>query len=129
VDPFVDQLKALCAAHSTRSKWVFVPTHAIGRTIGERLALEGTDWANLRFVTPFDLALEIAVPFLVERGIDPLREEIGPSLIMRLLSDLEPDTPSYFRGLGSHPEMAAALWSSIRELRLSGLSASALPSQ
>jgi hypothetical protein len=73
------------------------------------------------------VALEVAAPFLVERGIDPLGEEIGPSLIMRLLADLPPGTPSHFRGLGSHPEMAAALWSSIRELRLSGLNASALP--
>ena len=39
MDPFVDQLKGLCAAHPTRAKWVFVPTHAIGRTLGERIAL------------------------------------------------------------------------------------------
>ncbi|NQW03829.1 MAG: hypothetical protein HQ485_07355 [Acidobacteria bacterium] len=41
-DPFVAHLKRLCAAHPTRSKWVFVPTHGIGRTIGDRLVLEGT---------------------------------------------------------------------------------------
>ncbi len=52
MDPFVEQLKHLCAAHPTRSKWVFVPTHALGRTLGDRLVLEGTNWANLRFVTP-----------------------------------------------------------------------------
>jgi len=37
MDPFVAQLKDLCKAHPTRSKWIFVPTHAIGRTIGDRL--------------------------------------------------------------------------------------------
>jgi hypothetical protein len=36
---------------------VFVPSHAIGRTIGERIALDGTSWLNLRFVTPLDIAL------------------------------------------------------------------------
>jgi hypothetical protein len=41
-DPFVDQLASLCRAHVTRSKWVFVPSHAIGRTLGERIALEGS---------------------------------------------------------------------------------------
>src|SRR3954464_3366661 len=48
VDPFVDQLASLCRAHVTRSKWVFVPSHAIGRTLGERIALGGTNWLNLR---------------------------------------------------------------------------------
>ena len=87
MDPFVDQLKGLCAAYPTRSKWVFVPTHAIGRTLGDRLVLEGTDWANLRFVTPLDIALLMGAPFLVERGIDPSEEELGPALMMRLLLD------------------------------------------
>lgn len=52
MDPFVQQLASLCREHVTRSKWVFVPSHALGRTIGERIALEGTNWLNLRFVTP-----------------------------------------------------------------------------
>lgn len=68
VDPFIDQLKALCAVYPTRAKWAFVPTHAIGRTHGDRLVLEGTDWANLRFVTPLDIALRMGAPFLVERA-------------------------------------------------------------
>ncbi len=71
-----------------RSKWVFVPSHGIGRTLGERIALEGTNWLNLRFVTPLDIALPMAGPFLVERGIDPSEEGLGPALMMRLLLDL-----------------------------------------
>ena len=88
MDPFIDQLAALCRAHVTRNKWVFVPTHAIGRTIGERIALAGTNWLNLRFVTPLDIALRMGGPFLVERGIDPSDEGLGPALVMRLLLDL-----------------------------------------
>ena len=42
-----------------RAKWVFVPTHTIGRTLGEGLTLEGTNWLNLRFVTPLDIALRM----------------------------------------------------------------------
>ena len=93
MDPFLEQLKALCKAHPTRAKWVFVPTHAIGRTLADRLVLEGTDWANLRFVTPLDVALRMGAPFLVERGIDPSEEGLGPALIMRLLIGL-PEGPS-----------------------------------
>jgi hypothetical protein len=35
MDPFVDQLASLCREHVTRNKWVFLPSHAIGRTLGE----------------------------------------------------------------------------------------------
>ena len=81
---------------------MFVPTHAVGLTIGERIALEGTNWLNLRFVTPLDIALRMGAPFLVERGIDPSEEELGPALMMRLLLDL-PQVPGYFRPLADHP--------------------------
>ena len=108
MDTFIDQLKGLCAVYPTRAKWVFVLTHAIGRTLGDRLVLEGTDWANLRFVTPLDIALRMGAPFLVERGIDPSEEGLGPALIMRLLLDL-PIQPGYFRPLASQPTMAQAL--------------------
>ncbi|HVZ23489.1 MAG TPA: hypothetical protein VG871_20595, partial [Vicinamibacterales bacterium] len=121
MDPFVEQLRALCAASPTRAKWVFVRTHGIGRTIGDRLALSGTDWANLRFVTPLDIAVRMGAPFLVERGIDPSEDGLGPALVMRLLLDLPAGQPGYFRALADQPSMAAALWTTIRELRMAGI--------
>ena len=120
MDPFVAQLTRLCAQHPTRSKWVCVPTHAIGRTLGDRLVLDGTNWANLRFVTPLDLALRMGAPFLVERGIDPSEEALGPALMMRLLLELPPDG-GYFRPLAEHPTLAQALWTTVRELRMAGI--------
>src|SRR3954469_13763173 len=119
-DPFVDQLAALCRAQPTRAKWVLVPTHHIGRTLGDRIALSGTDWLNLRFATPLDIALRMGAPFLVERGIDPSEEGLGPALMMRLLLDL-PSERGYFRPLADQPTMAQALWRTIRELRMAGL--------
>src|SRR5258706_6757076 len=120
MDQFVAQLARLCTTHRTRAKWVFVPSHAIGRTLGDRLVLEGTDWANLRFVTPLDIALLMGAPFLVERGIDPSEEELGPALMMRLLLDL-PMKGGYFRPLAEHPTLAQALWATVRELRMAGV--------
>ena len=35
MDRFIEQLRRLCLAEPTRTKWVFVPSHAIGRTVGE----------------------------------------------------------------------------------------------
>ncbi len=125
MDPFVEQLRQLSVAHPTRSKWVFVPTHALGRTLGDRLALEGTNWANLRFVTPLDIALRMGAPFLVDCAIDPSEEELGPALMMRLLLDLPPDG-GYFRPLAEHPTLAQALWTTVRELRMAGIRADQL---
>jgi hypothetical protein len=125
MEPFVEQLKRLCAAHPTRAKWVLVPSHSIGRTLGDRLVMGGTDWANLRFITPLDIALRMGAPFLVERGIDPSEEGLGPALVMRLLLGLESDN-GYFRPLAYQPELARALWSTITELRLAGLTSTDL---
>ena len=125
MDPFVSQLAGLCREHVTRCKWVFVPSHAVGRTLGERIALEGTNWLNLRFVTPLDVALRMGAPFLVERGIDPSEEGLGPALMMRLLLDL-PIEGGYFRPLADQPQMADALWTTVRELRMAGVTSSDL---
>jgi len=120
VDPFVAQLARLCIAHPTRAKWVFVPTHGLGHTLGERISLEGTNWLNLRFVTPLDIALPMGAPFLVERGIDPSEEGLGPALMMRLMLGL-PEPDGYFRALADQPTMAQAVWSTMRELRMAGV--------
>src|ERR1700685_3800512 len=125
MDPFVSQLAELCTTHRTRAKWVLVPNHAIGRTLGDRLVLEGTNWANLRFVTPLDVALRMGAPFLVSRGIDPSAQGLGPALMMRLLLDL-PEPGGYFRPLADQPAMAEALWSTLCELRLAGVRAKEL---
>src|SRR4030095_6774728 len=73
-----------------------------------------------------DVALPMAAPFLVERGVDPAPDGIGPALIMRLLLELPSTVPSYFRGLAEQPQMAEALWAAIAELRMSGGCAAAL---
>lgn len=125
MDPFVDQLASLCRAHVTRAKWVFVPAHSIGRTLGERLALGGANWLNLRFVTPLDIALRMGAPFLVERGIDPSEEGLGPALMMRLMLELRGDG-GYFRPLADQPTLARALWSTVRELRMAGVTSAGL---
>ena len=62
----------------------------------------------------------MGAPFLVEQGIEPSEEGLGPALIMRLLLDL-PKEGGYFRPLADQPTLAQALWSTIRELRMAGI--------
>jgi hypothetical protein len=117
------QLAELCRTGPTRTKWIIVLSHEVGHTLGERLVLEGTSWANLRFTPPFDLALQMAGPFLVERGINPSPEWVEPALLMRLLAELPGSVPTYFRHLADQPKMAEALWAAISDIRMAGLNA------
>ena len=43
MDAFVQQLAELCRAHVTRAKWVFVSTHALGRTMVRALHPTGQE--------------------------------------------------------------------------------------
>ncbi|HPK71482.1 MAG TPA: PD-(D/E)XK nuclease family protein [Vicinamibacterales bacterium] len=122
----LSQLAAVCRKEPTRTKWVLVPSRTLGHTLGERAARESGGWLNARFTTPEDLATATAAPHLVEAGINPLGEELGAPLVMRLLRELPPATPSYFRSLAEHHTMGAALWSTIAELRLAGLGSAGL---
>ncbi|RPJ70533.1 MAG: hypothetical protein EHM24_15205, partial [Acidobacteria bacterium] len=125
LDPFLRHLEDLCRSQPTRAKWVFVPAHAVGLTLGTRLARDSRGWANLRFVTPLDVATRMAAPFLLDRGLDPSEERLGPALVMRLLLAL-PEGNGYFRAMAEHTSMAEALWRAIRELRYAGLRAADL---
>ena len=102
-----------------------VPSHALGHTLGERLARGAINWTNLRMVTPLDLALRMAGPFLVERGITPSEDTLGPALMIRLLLEL-PAADGYFRPIAEHSSMGQALWATVRELRMAGLRATDL---
>lgn len=127
MNPFVQQLAGLCRSNPAGAKWVFVPSHGVGHALGEQIALSGVAWANLRFTPQLDMAMRMAAPFLVERGIEPLADELGPALVMRLMAELPAAAPGYFRPLAEQPKMADALWGAIRELRMAGIAADALP--
>ena len=117
-DPFLEQLKRLCQEEPVRAKWVFVPNQSLRWTLGERLLHEGCDWVNLRLVTPLHLATEAAAPRLLDQGVNPCPETLGPSLLQNLLLGLK---GAYFRDLMLQPGMAEALWRTLNEFRMAGL--------
>ena len=80
---------------------------------------------NLRFTTPFQLALEACAPDLLDRGILPCPDTLGPGLLQNLLLAM-PEKEGHFRPLITQPGMAQTLWKTLEEFRLAGLSANAL---
>lgn len=125
-DPFIDQLAHLATAFAVPNKWVIVPDHQWKALLGERLCLLGISWLNLRFVTPLELALEVAGPELVHREVCPTPEGLGPPLMIKLCRTLEQSIPLYLRGLIHRPGMAEALWSTLWELRMAGVGSASL---
>ena len=124
-DPFVEQLKRMCREQPVAAKWIILPTPSIGWTLGERLLHEGCDWMNLRFTTPFQLALEACAPELLDQGILPCPDTLGPGLLQNLLLAM-PQPDGHFRPLITQPGMAQTLWKTLEEFRLAGLSSTAL---
>ncbi|MCA9793439.1 MAG: PD-(D/E)XK nuclease family protein [Candidatus Eremiobacteraeota bacterium] len=112
---FFRELIRLANHERTRQKWVWLPYAELKWKLGERLLLAGVNWLNFRFVTPFEVALEMAAPTLLAQGINPKPEELGPSLVDRLLG------PGRFQPLLPQPGMAEALWSTLNELRREGV--------
>jgi hypothetical protein len=125
-DGFVEQLKQLCVDYPVDNKWVVVPTQDLRWTLGERLLGEGHNWINLRFVTPFQMALDERAPWLLEQGLNPCPETLGPSLLASLLMSSSKKSEPYFLPLILQPGMADALWKTLQEFRMAGLSASDL---
>lgn len=125
-DPFIQHLLTLARTNRTEVKWVFVPYPGLKWTLGERLLHLGQPWANFRFTTPFELALETAAPDLIAEGINPKPETLGPSLIHKLLLELPGEIPAYYRNLLGQPGLTEALWSTLYELRMAGAESSSL---
>ncbi|MEW6279209.1 MAG: PD-(D/E)XK nuclease family protein [Candidatus Eremiobacterota bacterium] len=98
-----------------------MPLPPLKWTLGERLLHLGQDWVNFRFTTPFELALETAAPTLLARGINPKPEALGPSLLHKLILELPPGVPTYFRSLLEQPGLTEALWKTLCEIRMAGL--------
>ena len=91
--------------------------------LGDRLVLEGTDWANTRFVTPLDIALRMGAPFLVERGIEPVGRRTRARAHHATLAEELPGRSPRISALSPiHPAMArGAVGRAIRELRMAGV--------
>jgi hypothetical protein len=49
MDPFINQLAALCSTYVTRAKWVFVPTHSLGDMVAVcQAAARHPEWCPIQ---------------------------------------------------------------------------------
>jgi ATP-dependent helicase/nuclease subunit B len=122
----LNALAAACRRWPRAEKWVLMPSLGEGLTLGDRLAEAGVAWANLRFTSPRTLARQLAGAVLAAEGWRALPWGGGQALVARVLAGLPASVPRYFREeSGQGP--ADALWRTIQELRLAGVTAEVVP--
>lgn len=126
MDVFFEQILELCRVERTAPKWVLVRDGRQAHALAERVVREGTDWVNLRCQSLGRLAVELAGPFLLEAGLDPSPEGLGPALALKLLEELPAQVPPHFRPVAEQPRIGETLWRTLVEVRMAGLRAADL---
>ena len=125
MDPFVSQLAELSKARVTRAKWVFVPSHAVGRTLGKRGIDPSEDGLGLALV--MRLLLEIrtsgeapqAGPGSEQPHFVLAQKHLSRESAPRKAGQPRSEPPAngasgaYFHPLADQPTMAQALWTTI----------------
>lgn len=124
----IASLAAACRAAPLEEKVLVAPSLAVGHTLVERLAREGSPWLHLRVETARTIALEIVGPALAREGLRLLSRAQALALVEQACTEtLSPD--SYFGPLRDQPGFHRALQRTFDEIRAAGLTAAALPAR
>lgn len=116
-EPLLCALEQACREFPARRKVLLLSDPARGAAILERLTRR-TSWANLLVQSPARYAEELAGSTLEQRA--PLPPAAGPGLAAWLLSG--PVKAGRLNALAASPGTAQALWRTLRDLRLAGVS-------
>ncbi|OIO11039.1 MAG: hypothetical protein AUJ52_02760 [Elusimicrobia bacterium CG1_02_63_36] len=119
MDPILAALKKVCEEHKVRRKVLLLEDSSLGAAYLERLAREGTSWVNLFIMSPVQYAREIVSGRM--DGRKPLPPGIGPALVAMLLAE-NPDKFDLFSPVSRFHGAASALWRTISDLRMAGVS-------
>ena len=123
----IKQLADLCSEHRITPKIVFVPSVQAGSALGTALARNGTDWINLRFCTPEDVAREISEPAFLARGWSPLPKEADLIELVPIVTDyLQSPANVYFRNQSFSQGLLRSIHRTLRALRIAGTKPEAL---
>lgn len=110
----------LLCVQPTARKLVVVP-NGVGTSLARALARGGVDWSNSLFVTPRDLAVEIAEADLVASGYLPLHRDRLQLWLRDNLPRLIASPGSFFAGVRFGHPLVASVARNIDALRQAGI--------
>ena len=115
------QLAALCSEHPVTSKVILVPSAQAGVAMGTDLARCGTNWINLRFATPEDIAREISEPAFLADGWTPLPKDADMVELVPIVTDfLASPANIYFKNQPFSHGLLRSIHRTLRALRIAG---------
>ena len=123
---FIEELAGLCEKNVLDEKYVIAPSRRVAFEWLDWVTRPGTPVVNARVKTFPGLAIELASPVLISEKLTFLgsvREEV---LFDRIFADLKEKGEVYLTRLQQSPGLIRSIVSTVRDLRLSGLSASDL---
>ena len=92
-----------------------------GSALGTALALDGTNWINLRFATPEDIAREISEPRFLADGWSPLPKDADLVELVSIVTDfLASPENVYFRNQPLSKGLIRSIHRTLRALRIAG---------
>lgn len=126
MNSLLKSLAAACRKHLTGEKLLVVPSLSAGHQLLEQLSQSGTAWLNLRPVTVFELAEEVAAAALKAEGLSLPAGGEELFLIEETLQEMNAaGSLVYFAPL-KDAGLARLLYPTLRDVRLAGLLAADL---
>ncbi|EEG79081.1 PD-(D/E)XK nuclease family protein [Dethiobacter alkaliphilus] len=120
-------LAQICRTHKIQEKLLLCNTLSTGHQLLESLSKENVPWLNLRPVTPLELATEQAKPMLLTKNITIPTEGQLLFLLEEILQQMRANSQlQYFAELHNQNSLTRVLYPTIKELRLTGITASQL---
>lgn len=120
-----EALRELCAAHVREEKWVLAPSLRIGYQWLDAVTRSGQPVLNARVKTLASLALDLAAP-AVERGGTGFATAVREEVILDGILSRRRGEGGYLSRLEHTPSLLRAVASTLRDLRLAGISPAAL---
>ncbi|HWP97573.1 MAG TPA: hypothetical protein VN426_12075 [Syntrophomonadaceae bacterium] len=124
------ELKQLASAvhqYFWQNKLLLVQSLTEGQQLLEALIREGIAWANLRPITPLELALEMIQPDMQQRGLERIEPDQLLFMLNEIIAGLERRGEIvYFRQLLETGVLTQVIVKSITELRLTEVEAATL---
>lgn len=129
MNTLVDALRGACEKYKFTDKKLIVNNLQGGHQLLEGLAQLGKAWLNVTPVTPLQLAMDLAVPEIEEKGFSILSEGQILNLLDQELSKMVEDGRlNYFADLESDEGVAGIMMPTILELRAAGVKAQSIDS-
>lgn len=117
-------LADVCRGRLFQEKILVVPSLVAGYQLLESLSTAGQPWLNVRPVTPYDLARDVAAAELFRQEVSILSPGETLGLVEEaLLQAMAGGELVYFAALQEQGELARILQGTVQELRLAGISA------